>query len=178
MESHALDSALSGQDHQEAEEEEEEMEEEEDATVSVFTCCFGLLCLFSHSCVGKVLTGFWFLKFHWSRCNASSVSHRTNVFHPEFFHGQNDGKDSLSLSQPIVFHPDLFHGQSDVTRQSLTGTKVFHQDVFHGQSMIQSDSLSQGPGSFTQTCSMVRMMVRTVFHRDQCLSPRLVSWSE
>ena len=65
MESHALDSVLSGQDHQEAEEEEEEMEEE-DEKVSVFTCCSGLLCLFSHSCVGKVFTGFWPFKFHWS----------------------------------------------------------------------------------------------------------------
>lgn len=42
MESHALDSVLSAQDHQEAEEEEEEMEEE-DEKVSVFTCCSGLL---------------------------------------------------------------------------------------------------------------------------------------
>ena len=108
MESHALDSVLSSQDHQEAEEEEEEMEEE-DEKVSVFTCCSGLLC--SHIAV-------------WVRCSLVSC-----------------------LSS--------FTGAHVMEAQSPTGLM-----------------------SFTQNCSMVTVMVRTVFHRDHCLSLTLVSWSE
>ena len=133
-------------------------------------------CLFSHSCVGKVLTGFLSLKFHWSTC----YGNWTNVFHPELFHGHSDGKDSLSQG-PVSFthtcfmvrgmlRDSLSQGPRSFTkicsmvrvmlqRDSISwGPWVFHQDLFHGQH-DGKDSLSQGPLSFTQTCFMVRVML-------------------